>query len=376
MRVLTVSLLLHVMKNKKTILIIGLIGLVAGAFIFNTFKSAEDNEQQLGPISYFEKEGNPSCILGESFETNALTTEEGVTVAIYLDDSLLNTYTNTKKQIKISLPQALLTLGAHALKITAEHKTLGQTEDERVLYVLSDTPPQTWNITILNQFPHNDSSFTQGLVFSENKLFEGTGDPRGIGATLIGEVALNTGSMIRRKGQPAPVFGEGITIVGDELFQITWQNNMCYVYDKNNFEPLKQFTYAGEGWGITYDGTFLIMSDGSERLTFRDPKTFKEIRVIQAYTHEGAITKLNELEFINGLIYANIWTSNLIAVIDPATGKVLATIDATPAVQKGKGNGEVLNGIAYNPKTKKTYITGKYWSSLFEVQFSAPNRAL
>ena len=182
--------------------------------------------------------------------------------------------------------------------------------------------------------------------------------------------------MIRRKGQPAPVFGEGITIVGDELFQITWQNNMCYVYDKNNFEPLKQFTYAGEGWGITYDGTFLIMSDGSERLTFRDPKTFKEIRVIQAYTHEGAITKLNELEFINGLIYANIWTSNLIAVIDPATGKVLATIDATPAVQKGKGNGEVLNGIAYNPKTKKTYITGKYWSSLFEVQFSAPNRAL
>ncbi len=369
------SLLLHAMKNKTTLLIIGLLGLVAGAFILNTFKNTED-DRPLGPISYFEKEGNLSRIFGESFETIALTTEEGVTVRIYLDDSLLNTYANAKKQTKISIPKALLTLGAHALKITAKHHLLGQTEDERVLYVLSDTPPQSWSLTILNQFPHNDSSFTQGLVFSEDKLFEGTGDPRGIGATLIGEVALNTGAMIRRKGQPVPVFGEGITIVGEKLFQITWQNNICYVYNKNDFEPIKQFTYAGEGWGITYDGTFLIMSDGSERLTFRDPKTFKEIRVIQAYTHEGAITKLNELEYIDGLIYANVWTSNLIAVIDPATGKVIATIDATPAVQKGKGNGEVLNGIAYNQKTKKTYITGKYWPSLFEVKFNAPNRAL
>jgi glutamine cyclotransferase len=189
---------------------------------------------------------------------------------------------------------------------------------------------------------------------------------------MFGEVDLNSGEILRKKSVAAPVFGEGITLVGNELFQITWQNNTCFVYDKKTFAPLRQYTYAGEGWGLTYDGAYIIMSDGSETLTFRDPKTFKEIKTIQVYTHEGAITKLNELEYIDGFIYANIWTSNLIAVIEPATGKVIATIDATEAVQKGKGNGEVLNGIAYNQKTGKTYITGKFWTSLFEVAFTKP----
>ena len=115
--------------------------------------------------------------------------------------------------------------------------------------------------------------------------------------------------------------------------------------------------------------------DGSEVLTFRDPKTFKEIRKIEAYTHEGGITKLNELEYINGLIYANVWTSNIIAVIEPTTGRVIATIDATEAVQKGKGSGEVLNGIAYNEQSNKTYITGKFWPNLFEVKFLRPKSA-
>lgn len=375
MKGLTVSLLPDAMKNKTTPIIIGLLILVAGAFLFNALNN-NDNERPLGPMSYFEMAGSLTGKFGESFETNALTTQEDIALRVYFDDSLIHTFPRAKKQTKIRIPKDLLTIGAHGLKISAKHHTLGQTEDERVLYVYSDSPPQKWNLTILNQYPHNDSSFTQGLVFSEDKLFEGTGDPQGIGATLIGEVALNTGALVRRKGQPSPIFGEGITIVGEELFQITWQNNVCYVYNKNDFEVTKQFNYSGEGWGITYDGAFLIMSDGSERLTFRDPKTFREVRVIQVYTDEGAITKLNELEFIDGLIYANVWTSNIIAVIDPFTGKVVATIDATPAVQIGKGNGEVLNGIAYNRKTKKTYITGKYWSRLFEVKFSAPSPAL
>jgi glutamine cyclotransferase len=241
-----------------------------------------------------------------------------------------------------------------------------------VLYVLSDVTPESWSLVLKNQYVHNDSSFTQGLAFSDGKLFEGTGDPNGIGATMIGEVDLNSGKILRKKSVAAPVFGEGITLVGNELFQITWQNSTCFVYDKKTFAPLRQYTYAGEGWGLTYDGAYIIMSDGSETLTFRDPKTFKEIKTIQVYTHEGAITKLNELEYIDGFIYANIWTSNLIAVIEPTTGKVIATIDATEAVQRGKGNGEVLNGIAHNQKTGKTYITGKFWTSLFEVAFTKP----
>jgi glutaminyl-peptide cyclotransferase len=371
MRELTVILFLHAMKNKKTLLILFLLALVAGVFLYKSL-SPSSTDEEFGPLAYFEKEGNISCILGTDFNSSFLTEEDQVSVALYLDDSLIITYKNVQNKTSISIPKGLLTLGAHQLKITAKHTTRGISEDERVLYVLSDITPASWPLVLKNQYVHNDSSFTQGLAFSEGKLFEGTGDPNGIGATMIGEVDLNSGKIIRKKSTAAPIFGEGITVVGNELFQITWQNNTCFVYDKKTFATLRQHTYSGEGWGLTYDGTYLIMSDGSETLTFRDPKTFKEIKTIQVYTHEGAITKLNELEYIDGLIYANIWTSNLIAVIEPSTGKVMATIDATEAVQKGKGNGEVLNGIAHNQKTGKTYITGKFWPSLFEVAFTKP----
>lgn len=370
-KALTVNLFYCVMKNKKTLLIILLLVLVTGGFLFKTLApSASDNE--FGPLAYFEKEGNLSCVFGSDFNGSFLTEEDQVTVSLSLDDSLIMTYKNVQKKTSITLPKGLLTLGAHQLKITSKHATRGISEDERVLYVLSDITPASWSLVLKNQYVHNDSSFTQGLAFSEGKLYEGTGDPNGIGATMIGEIDLNSGKIIRKKGTAAPIFGEGITVVGDELFQITWQNSTCFVYDKKTFAQLRQYSYSGEGWGLTYDGTHLIMSDGSETLTFRDPKTFKETKTIQVYTHEGAITKLNELEYIDGLIYANIWTSNLIAVIDPVTGKVIATIDATEAVQKGKGNGEVLNGIAHNQKTGKTYITGKFWTSLFEVVFTKP----
>jgi glutamine cyclotransferase len=371
MRVLTVILFLHAMKNKKNLLILFFLSLVAGVFLYKSLAPSSP-EEEFGPLAYFETEGSLTCVLGSDFNSSFLTQDGPVSVSLYLDDSLISTYKNIQNKSSISIPKGLLTLGAHQLKITAKNNTQGVSEDERVLYVLSDVTPASWSLVLKNQYIHNDSSFTQGLAFSEGKLFEGTGDPNGIGATMIGEVDLNSGEILRKKSVAAPVFGEGITLVGNELFQITWQNNTCFVYDKKTFAPLRQYTYAGEGWGLTYDGAYIIMSDGSETLTFRDPKTFKEIKTIQVYTHEGAITKLNELEYIDGFIYANIWTSNLIAVIEPATGKVIATIDATEAVQKGKGNGEVLNGIAYNQKTGKTYITGKFWTSLFEVAFTKP----
>ena len=371
MRVLTVILFLHAMKNKKNLLILFFLSLVAGVFLYKSLAPSSP-EEEFGPLAYFETEGSLTCVLGSDLNSSFLTQDGPVSVDLYLDDSLISTYKNIQKKSSISIPKRLLTLGAHQLKITAKNNTQGVSEDERVLYVLSDVTPASWSLVLKNQYIHNDSSFTQGLAFSEGKLFEGTGDPNGIGATMIGEVDLNTGKILRKKNIAAPVFGEGIALVGNELFQITWQNNTCFVYDKKTFAPLRQYTYAGEGWGLTYDGAYIIMSDGSETLTFRDPKTFKEIKTIQVYTHEGAITKLNELEYIDGFIYANIWTSNLIAVIEPTTGKVIATIDATEAVQKGKGNGEVLNGIAYNQKTGKTYITGKFWTSLFEVAFTKP----
>jgi glutamine cyclotransferase len=140
------------------------------------------------------------------------------------------------------------------------------------------------------------------------------------------------------------------------------------VYNKETLELVKEFDYTTEGWGICTDGKLLYMSDGSERIYVRNPKNFDMIKTIEVYTNEFAIPRLNELEFVNGLIYANIWTSNEIAVIDPLSGKVLALIDATNLVNEGKGNGEVLNGIAYQAKSNKLYMTGKFWPTLFEVK--------
>ena len=362
------------MRNSKTIIILGLLCLFVGAYLYTVFVPS-GNEDDAGLTCFFSQEGNLTSVYNKDFTTNVTSTLDNGFVYVYLDDSLILKTKSSKNETPITISTRLLTLGAHSLKVSTSSATDDYTADERVLYVLSDIKPAAWKMLINNQYPHRDSSFTQGLTFAEGKLYEGTGDPNGTGETFIGEIDLKQGRILTKKEVEAPFFGEGIAIVKDELFQITWQNNTCFVYDKNTFEPIKQFNYSGEGWGLTYDGTYLIMSDGSETITFRDPKTFKEVKSIQVFTNEGAITKLNELEFFDGLIYANIWTSNLIAVIEPETGRVIATIDATEAVQKGKGNGEVLNGIAYNDRTKKIYITGKFWNTLFEVSFIKPNPA-
>ncbi len=352
------------MKNNKSYLIIGLLALVAGAFIYSIFKTSEPQEDQ-GPAAFFVEDGNFNLSFGKEFNTQLSAFPGSGKIKVFFDDSLVLSQRFTGQKISLTLPKGILKIGAHSLRVEAKNTT-----DERVLNVLSDIEPKQWGIEIQKEYLHNDSSFTQGLTFSGGKLYEGTGDPNGVGATMIAEVDLSTGGIKSRKRISAPTFGEGIAIVENELFQLTWQNNVCYVYNKNNFELLRQYNYIGEGWGLTFDGQLLIMSDGSEKLTFRDPKTFNEVGEIHAYTHEGAVMRLNELEFIDGLIYANVWTENIIAVIEPSTGRVIATIDATQIVELGKGQGEVLNGIAYNDKTRKIYLTGKYWSKLFEVSLS------
>lgn len=362
------------MKNKNTIIIISLLGLFAIGYLVSVFRNPQTEEPST-PLAYFANEGSLSGVFGKDFTAKIQIPKDIISLEVRLDDQVLIKQSSLSREFVLKIKNADLSIGAHRLSIKARSNAKEETEDERILYILSDVVPQIWTLSIINQYPHNDSSFTQGLAFSENKLFEGTGDPNNLGATMVGEVELQTGKILRKKSVAAPVFGEGITLVGEKIYQITWQNSTCYVYDKSNLELLNQFTYTGEGWGLTYDGKHLIMSDGSEVLTFRDPKTFKEIRKIEAYTHEGGITKLNELEYINGLIYANVWTSNIIAVIEPTTGRVIATIDATEAVQKGKGSGEVLNGIAYNEQSNKTYITGKFWPNLFEVKFLQPKSA-
>ena len=232
--------------------------------------------------------------------------------------------------------------------------------------------PAQLSFTMLNAYPHDTSSFTQGLMYYKGVLYESTGNPDNAlnNGSWIGPVEITTGQKTKKVTLNAPFFGEGITILNDKVYQITWQNSKCFVYDKKTMVLKNEFTYAGQGWGLCNDGQSIIMSDGSERITFRDPKSFQATKVIEVYDNVGPRAYLNELEYIDGKIYANVYQTGTVLVIEPTTGRVLQEIDANELIVRGKGTGDVLNGIAHNKLTNKTYMTGKYWAKTFEVQFT------
>ena len=221
----------------------------------------------------------------------------------------------------------------------------------------------TYNV--VNVYPHDTTTFTQGLVFEDGNIIEGTGL---YGQSTLRRVELETGNIIQLRTLSAQFFGEGITVFGDKIIQLTWLNKKGFVYDSNSFELLHEFTYSTEGWGITHDDSRLIMSDGTSTLYFLDPETFQTIGQIEVID-EGPVARLNELEYINDKIYANIWKEEKIAVINPETGKVTAWIDLTGIDDSENHNTEeVLNGIAYNRNTDRLFVTGKMWSKLYEIE--------
>jgi glutamine cyclotransferase len=237
-------------------------------------------------------------------------------------------------------------------------------------------PPQpdipTFGYKIVNTFPHDPQAFTQGLEFHDGYLYEGTGLK---GKSSLRRVELRTGRILQIHRLPSEYFGEGITILGDKLYQLTWQNGVCFVYDRRAFRQITQFRYDGEGWGLTNDGKHLIMSDGSEVITFRAPDTFAEVRRITVRAQGKPVKNLNELEYIEGEIWANIWYSDIIARIDPSTGIVKAWVDLEGLPVPNRDIEAVLNGIAYDRQNKRIFVTGKNWSKLFEIELVPPRNA-
>jgi len=350
---------------KKYFIYLIIAGLV-GAFIYPYVMQA--NTASFEAPFQFNFTENLAIKYGEQLAIPFEVSDEIQKIELSIGGEKIKSWENPKGKLTYLLNTSDLQLGAFAIELIGFRKDGTNYSDQRLIRILSNITPEKWTAEIVASYPHLETSFTQGLEFNEGKLFEGTGDPNQNGETIIAEVELKTGTIIRKMGLDASHFGEGITVLGDELFQLTWKNQKCLVYNKSDFTSTKEFAYNGEGWGLCNDGKNLIMSDGTERIYFRNPKTFDIERTIEVYTDQGPITRLNELEFIDGLIYANIWTSNNIAVIDPQLGKVIAIIDATALVREGRGNGEVLNGIAYNSATKKLYMTGKFWPKLFEVK--------
>lgn len=230
----------------------------------------------------------------------------------------------------------------------------------------SSSPPQGYQI--VHVYPHDPDAFTQGLVYADGYLYESTGRT---GKSSVRKVDLATGRVLKRYDLPPEYFGEGLTTWGSDLLQLTWTTGTGFVYDRVSFTIKRTFRYSGEGWGLTNDGMTIIMSDGSPILRFFDPHTFQEVRRISVTDDHGAKVKnLNELEFIRGEIYANIWYSDRIARISPGNGNLLGWIDLSGLMDKSKlaDANAVLNGIAYDSKQDRLFVTGKLWPSLFEIK--------
>jgi glutamine cyclotransferase len=229
------------------------------------------------------------------------------------------------------------------------------------------TPALTY--TIAAAYPHDTSSYTQGLEFYKGQLYEGTGNK---GFSKLLQVDLPTGKALKQHSLDERYFGEGITILNDTLYQLTWQEKVVFVYDPKTFKKIKEFPLNTQGWGLANDGKNLIVSDGSANLYFYEPATFRLLRT-QGITEGGSpVYNLNELEYINGFVYANRYEFDTIYKIDPASGQVVARLDLSELVNRVRSKDpkiNVLNGIAYDSTSKKIYITGKWWPELYEIQF-------
>ena len=235
--------------------------------------------------------------------------------------------------------------------------------------------PVTLSYQIINQFSHDTSAFTEGFTFHEGKLFESTGSPdSGVltSGTWIASIDLKSGKYDKKIEHGKSIFGEGITFLNGRLFQLTYRQGKGFVYDATTFKKLREFSYKGEGWGLTNDGQHLIMSNGTSNLYYLNPDSLTFIKMLAVQDNNGYVSDINELEYINGFIYANRWLTGNILKIDPATGYVVGKMDLSRQVTDVKNRSrqaEEMNGIAYDSSSQKTYITGKKWPVIYEIKW-------
>jgi glutamine cyclotransferase len=259
-------------------------------------------------------------------------------------------------------------VGQNKLRISAYSD--GQKVDSYSLRLRfkSDVIPELYECKIINTYKHDKGAYTQGLVYEDGIMYEGTGDWEN---SSLRKVKFETGEVMLNMSLDSKYFGEGITIYKDKIVQLTWRSHTGFVYDKKSFKLLSSFEYSTEGWGLTTDGEKLLMSDGTNKIHFLDPEYDNEIGSIEVYDNNGPVDSLNELEYINGLVYANVYQQRYIIAIDPKTGKVLQKIDCKNLVPD-EYNGDsdnVFNGIAHDKNNNRIFVTGKRWPNLFEVKF-------
>jgi len=232
-------------------------------------------------------------------------------------------------------------------------------------FIVSDDVRE-YTFSVVNEYPHDPQAFTQGLIFAEGILYEGTGLR---GSSSLRRVNLQTGEVLQKRDLDGRFFGEGITLYEDRMIQLTWTSQVGFVYGKTSFDLLREFDYPTQGWGITHDGERLIMSDGTSNLYFLDPATFQRIGQVEVIDEGARISNLNELEYIQGRVFANVWRTDRIAVIDPESGVVTNWVDLSGLLKPEDRTQpvDVLNGIAFDSDSDRLFVTGKLWPKLFEL---------
>jgi glutamine cyclotransferase len=227
----------------------------------------------------------------------------------------------------------------------------------------------TISYKLKTRWKHDTEAWTQGLLIHQGRLYESTGQKQ----SYIGIIDIKTGKPDKKVVLPDEYFGEGIAVLNNKIYQLTWQNHVGFVYDLDTFEKLREFRYDTEGWGLTHDNHHLIMSDGTEKLIYLDTATLEPVKTVRVKDANGYVTRLNELEYMEGYVLANQWETNRVLKIDPQTGEVVGVLDLTPLAQEAKmenPRADVLNGIAYHPATKLLIVTGKFWPSAYVLQLN------
>lgn len=345
-----------------------------------------------------------SCSNKKNLEKNVLSIETGHLKQLYKgnEDIKLSLKTTENAQVDSVVyffndKKIGASLKNDVLNLNLKQQKLGKTVIKAVAYadtankefttnieITAPNAPAFYTYKIVNTFPHDQEAYTQGLEFYNGILYESTGNGEGGGTTQSGrgtgkkgissvrQVDYKTGKIIKIHNQPANIFGEGCTILNNKLYQLTYQNNEAYVFNPETLVQEKTLPYFQkmEGWGLTNDGKHLYMTGGTEFIYKLDPETFKEIDRVSVYTDKNAIPLANEMEWVDGKIYANFYAQNAVAVIDPTTGAIEAVIDFSNLVNLTTyhDDRDVMNGIAYNPQTKTFFLTGKNWDKMFEVQ--------
>ncbi len=265
----------------------------------------------------------------------------------------------------------MLAVDAQARAASASSNLVVEMDERQSTYFpVTRSSPHYYTYRVINSFPHDPEALTQGLLFDNGTLFEGTGL---YGKSTLREVDLETGVVLRSLSLASQYFGEGITIYKDQVVQLTWRSNTGFLYDKDSFQLLQTFSYPTEGWGITHDGVRLIVSDGTSTLYFWDPVTFEEIGRIEVHDEDAPVSRLNELEYVHGEVFANIWPTNRIARINLQTGRVTGWINLEGLLdsEEGLGSAGALNGIAYDAENDRLFVTGKRWPKLLEIRLIA-----